>query len=261
MTALVRLLAGLILLVTFWCTAAAATQWIHIPLPGTPRTPDGKPNLAAPPPRAADGRPDLSGIWSRSVGPSPSYLQNIARDLPGGAPLQPSAKALHDQRRAAEGAGRPSERCLPHGIPDAMMVGLPWKVIQTPGVIIILFEEFNNWRQIFTDGRTHPVDPQPSWFGYSVGRWDGDTFVAETTGFNDQTWLDDSGTPHTDALRTVERFRRPSFGQLEIEFTFDDPKAFTRPWSTTVKFDLRPDTELFDHHCENEKWSSRSPVR
>jgi hypothetical protein len=235
-------------------------QWFTLPLKGTPRTADGSPDLAAPTPRTADNRPDLSGIWSvaPTAGPGPGYLSNIARDLPDGPPLQPWAKALHDERRAAEGAGRPSERCLPHGIPDAMMVrNLPWKIIQTPDVTVILYEEFNNWRQIFTDGRTHPVDPEPAWFGYSVGRWEGDTLVVETRGFKDTTWLDDYGTPHSDALRTVERFRRRDFGHLEIAFTFDDPKAFTQPWSTTVSFDLRPDTELLDHQCDNEKWSRK----
>ena len=243
--------------------SVAIAQWFTVPLRGTPRTADGKANLAAPAPKAADGRPDLSGIWSvaATAGGGPSYLSNIARDLPGGPPLQPWAKALHDQRKAAEGAGRPSERCLPHGIPDAMMVrNLPFKIIQNRDVTVILYEEFNNWRQIFTDGRTHPVDPEPAWFGYSVGRWDGDTLVVETMGFNDQSWLDDYGTPHSEALRTIERFRRLDFGHMEIAFTFDDPKAYIKPWSTTVNFDLRPDTELLDHQCDNEKWSSRKPA-
>jgi len=242
--------------------AAALAQWFTVPLRGTPRTADGKANLAAPAPKAADGRPDMSGIWTVAATPAggPSYLSNIARDVPGGPPLQPWAKALHDQRKAAEGAGRPSERCLPHGIPDAMMVrAMPFKTIQNPDVTVILYEEFNNWRQIFTDGRTHPVDPEPAWFGYSVGTWDADALVVQTMGFNDQSWLDDYGTPHSDALRTTERFRRIDFGHMEIAFTFDDPKAYTRPWSATVKFDLRADTELLDHQCDNEKWSSRKP--
>jgi hypothetical protein len=241
---------------TFLLPGFVSAQWLNIPLPGTPRTTDGAPDLAGAVPRTADGRPDLSGIWSQAEGPT-NYLANIALDLADGAPLQPWAKALYQQRIDARGAGRPSERCLPHGIPDAMMVRrLPFKILQTTGVTVILYEEFNNWRQILTDGRALPVEPEPAWFGYSVGRWDSDTFVVETAGFNDETWLDDRGTPHSEALRTTERFRRLDFGHMEIEFTFDDPEAFTKPWSATVGFTLLPDTELLDHHCENEKWAS-----
>jgi len=258
------LIGPVLVTVSLTLPVAAMAQWFTVPLRGTPRTADGKPDLTAPAPKAADGRPDLSGVWSvaPTVGAGPGYLANIARDLPGGPPLQPWAKALHDQRKAAEGAGRPSERCLPHGIPDAMLVrNLPFKIIQAPDVTVILYEEFNNWRQVHTDGRALPVDPEPAWFGYSVARWEGDAFVVETRGFNDQSWLDDYGTPHSEALRTTERFRRLDFGHMEIAFTFDDPKAYTKPWSTTIRFDLRPDTELLDHQCDNEKWSSRGAAK
>ena len=108
---------------------------------------------------------------------------------------------------------------------------------------------------MFTDGRALPVDPQPAWLGYSVGSWDGDTFVIQTSGFNDKSWLDAGGTPHTEALKTTERLRRTDFGHMEIEFTFDDPKTFTRPWSASVKFNLLPDTDLLEFHCDNEKWT------
>ena len=248
------------------CVPAGA-QWLNHPVPGTPRLPDGKPDLAAPTPRAADGKPDLSGIWEvigDTVMPTDGrirskYVYNIAADLPGGAPFQPWAKALWDERQKSLGIGAPTEQCLPHGIPDAMLTRtLPFKIIQHPGVTIVLYEEFNNWRQIFTDGRALPVDPQPAWLGYSVGRWDGDTFVVETAGFNDKSWLDAGGTPHSEALRTVERFRRVDFGHMEAEFTFDDPKTFTRPFSAAVKFILLPDTELLEHHCDNEKWVEKS---
>jgi len=135
---------------------------------------------------------------------------------------------------------------------------LPFKIVQNTGVTIILFEEFNNWRQVFTDGRALPVDPQPAWVGYSVGSWDGDTFVVRTAGFNDKSWLDAGGTPHTDALRTTERLRRIDFGHMQIDLSFDDPKTFTRPWSATVTLNLLPDTDLLEHHCDNEKWVGRS---
>jgi hypothetical protein len=247
--------------------AIAHAQWINQRSTGTPRLPDGSPNLSAAVPRAADGKPDLSGVWEvlgDRVMPTDGrirskYVYDIAADLPGGAPFQPWAKTLHEQRQKGLGVGAPTERCLPHGIPDAMLTRtLPFKIIQHPGVTIILFEEFNNWRQVFTDGRELPVDPQPAWVGYSVGAWDGDTFVIRTSGFNDKSWLDAGGTPHTEALKTTERIRRTDFGHMEIEFTFDDPKTFTKPWSATVKFNLLPDTDLLEFHCDNEKWTEKA---
>ena len=248
-------------------TAVVSGQWLNYPTPGTPRLADGKPNLAGPIPKAADGKPDLSGIWEvigDTVMPTDGrvrskYVYNIAADLPNGAPFLPWAKALHAERQKALGVGAPTERCLPHGIPDAMLTRtLPFKIVQTRGVTIILYEEFNNWRQVFTDGRPLPKDPNPAWLGYSIGRWDGDAFVIETAGFNDKSWLDAGGTPHTEALRTTERIRRTDFGHMEIEFTFNDPKTFTAPWSTRVKFNLLPDTDLLEHHCDNEKWTVKS---
>jgi hypothetical protein len=245
----------------------ARAQWLEYRLPGTPRLADGRADLSAPTPRSADGTPDLSGIWEvvgDQVMPTDGrirskYIYNLAADLPEGAPLQPWARALYEERRKALGVGAPSERCLPHGIPDAMLTRtLPFKIVQTPAVTIILFEEFNNWRQVFTDGRPLPVDPQPAWLGYSIGRWDGDTFVIETAGFNDRSWLDANGMPHTEALRTTERLRRLDYGHMDAQFTFDDPKAFTKPWSVSVKLNLLPDTDLLEHHCDNEKWISKS---
>jgi hypothetical protein len=190
-------------------SANARTQWLEYPSAGIPRLPDGKPNLTAPVPRTADGTPDLSEIWE-VVGDRvmetdgrvrSKYVYNIAVDLPGGAPFLPWAKAVYDERQKALGVGAPSERCLPHGIPDAMLTRtLPFKIFQMRSVTVILYEEFNNWRQIFTDGRPLPKDPQPAWLGYSVGSWDGETFIVETTGFNDKSWLDAGGhTPYRGA--------------------------------------------------------------
>jgi len=261
-----RRVAGVVaLIMVFASQTAPSAQWISITLPDTPRTANGKPNLAAPAPRADDGKPDLSGIWSRQKGvnappENPTGLPGrIDYYMPKGAqiPLRPEAAALYEQRSANLGKGRPSERCLPHGIPDAMLYGGPLKIVQNRRVTIILFEEFNHYRQLFTDGRAFPQDPQPTWFGYSVGRWDGDTFVADSMGFNDQTWMDDSGLPHTDALRTTERFRRRDFGHLDLTLTVDDVKAYTRPWSVDIGFVLLPDTELIEDICENEKYASR----
>ena len=238
-----------------------SAQWLNYPTPGTPRTPDGKPDLSAPAPKTTDGRPSMSGIWTRARGPNtpssnPAGLPGILTYyMPKDAviPMQPWAEALFNERSAKFGAGRPSQRCLPHGIPDAMLYGGPMKIVQGPGLTIILFEEFNHYRQVFTDGRPFPRDTQPAWFGYSIGKWEGDAFVIDTMGFNDQTWLDDSGHPHTDAMHTTERFRRSDFGHMEMELTIDDPKAYTKPWSVNIGFNLLPDTDLIEDICDNEK--------
>lgn len=230
--------------------APASAQWVHVTLPDTPRTADGKPNLSAPAPKTPDGKPDLSGIWRAAEG---KYLQDITEDLRE-VPFQPWAAGLYKQRVAMLAKGRPTERCLPHGVPDAMMVRSgPWKIVQTPRVTLILFEEMNHYRQVFTDGRGFPKDPNPTWLGYSIGKWEGDTLVVDTTGFNDQTWLDDPGHPHSDAMHAIERFRRRDFGHLEIDITIDDLKAYTAPWTVTARFDLLPDTELIENLCDNEK--------
>ena len=169
--------------------------------------------------------------------------------------MLPWAAELYKHRVDTHGYDRPMTFCMPHGVPDAMTVaGLPFKIIQTPGVTIVLFEEFHKYRQIHTDGRPLPVDPDPAWYGYSVGRWEGETFVVETAGFKEGSWLDNNGHPHTEALRTTERFRRINFGHMELEVTIDDPKAYSRPWtSDTMRFTLQPDTELLEHLCENNR--------
>jgi hypothetical protein len=251
-------------------TVSADAQWVNYPTPGIPRTRDGKPNLTAAAPRTSDGKPDLSGVWVRVAPPAAPTSNPVGPDLrdfmPAGAviPLQPWAEALYKQRSASFGAGRPSERCLPHGIPDAMLPGALIKIVQTPALTILLYEEFNHFRQVFTDGRPLPAitpETQPAWLGYSVGRWEADTFTIESSGFNDQTWLDDWGLPHTEAMRSVERFHRTAFGRMDMEVTIDDPKAYTRPWSATVRFDLQPDSELIEDICENEQDHARSGVK
>ena len=250
-----------VLVIVLTSVVSASAQWITIALPDTPRLPDGRPNLKAPPPKTDDGKPDLSGIWLRARGVSapsenpqglPGRMEHF---MPRGGviPLLPEAAALYQQRSSNLGKGRPSERCLPHGIPDAMLYGGPMKIVQTRSLSLILFEEFNHFRQVFTDGRAFPQDPQPTWFGYSVGRWDGDAFVVETMGFNDQTWMDDSGLPHSDALRTTEKFARPDYGHLNLQITFDDRKSYAMPWSVNLAFNLLPDTELIESICENER--------
>ena len=239
----------------------AAAQWLHYPTAGIPRTSDGKPNLAAPAPKAPDGKPDLSGLWipTRPSGRIPSEQGSYASlqyfMAPGATipPMLPEAEALYRKRFENFGAGRPSEHCMPHGIPDAMIVPGPVKFVQNPGVTFLLYEEFNHFRQVFTDGRAFPRDMTPAWFGYSIGKWDGDTFVVDTAGFNDQTWLDDAGHPHTDQLHTTERFRRRDFGHMEMQVTIDDPKAYTKPWTASIQLNFMPDTEMIEDLCDNEK--------
>jgi hypothetical protein len=227
----------------------AAAQWLHYPTPGTPRTKDGKANLSAPAPRTREGKPDLSGIWRASTG---KYLNNLAADGTE-APMLPWAEAVYKERRENNSKGRPSERCLPHGLPDFDALAIPIKFIQIPGQITVLYEAYNHYRQIFLDGRPFPKDPQPTWLGYSVGKWEGDALVVDTIGFNDETWLDDGGHPHTEALRVTERMRRKDFGHMEIQVIVDDPKAYTKPWGATIPYDLLPDTELIEAVCAYER--------
>jgi hypothetical protein len=243
-------------------TASVSAQWITVKVPRTPRGADGKPNLTAPAPRTADGKPDLSGIWRRVAADKKDNDDgnfNLLDWMPNGAQIRmkPEAEALYLRRRnVLKGGGRPSEECLPHSIPDSMLPGVMFKIVQIPDETIMLFEEFNHFRQIFTDGRALPVNPQPAWWGYSIGRWDGNTFVVTTSGFNDRSWLDDTGHPHGEMLKTTERFRRMDFGHMEMQVTIEDPETYLAPFTVTVRFDLVPDTELLENICENEKDSA-----
>jgi hypothetical protein len=230
-------------------------QWLDYPTPGIPRTVDGKPNLSAPAPRTADGKPDLSGLWYRD---SARLFQDIAADFkPGELPIQPWAAAVAKEREQANRKDDPYSHCMPPSVPRINSGNHPFKILQTPGLIAILYETSNTFRQIYTDGRPLPKDPQPSWLGYSTARWNGDTLVVETAGFNDQNWLDgDKGRPQTTALHVTERFHRINFGLLEIEATIDDPKAYTRPFSTKESLHLLADSDLIENICENERDAS-----
>jgi hypothetical protein len=232
----------------------ASAQWMNYPTAGIPRTPDGKPNLDAPAPKGADGKPDLSGLWEPvSRGADPQFL-DIAKNVTGGLPFQPWAAELVKTRRADENKDDPDGHCQPLGLVKMHLHPYPRKMIQLPGLLLILFERNTEYRQIFTDGRPLPEDPQPGFNGYSVGKWDGDTLVVESIGFKDGLWLDISGTPLTDAAKVTERFRRPNFGKLEIEVTVDDRKAYTKPWSITVNQSIALDTDMLEFVCqENEK--------
>jgi len=239
---------SLIAAVTLALSAPLAAQWLNHPTPGIPRTPDGRPNLTAPAPRTPDGKPDLSGLWLRI---SPKYARNIAADLKP-EETQSWARALVDQRREDLGKDYMNVKCVPLGPGYATSADITgaemMKIVQTPGLIVILNPDLT-YRQIFLDGRSLETAPNPSWMGYSVGRWDGDTLVVESFGFNDRTWLDHDGHPHTEGLRTTERYRRRDFGNLELEVTFSDPAAYAKPWTVAVRAELAPDTEMIEFVC------------
>jgi len=246
----IRKLAIVTLLGAAGCLHA---QWLNHPTPGIPRTPDGKPNLLAPAPRTADGKMDLTGLWTRFS----KYRTNIVMDLNPGD-IQPWAKALAQQRSEDLSKDHMSARCLPLGpnyTTDAdSNGGGMMKIVQTPSLILILNQDLT-YRQVFMDGRALETNPtQPSWMGYSVGRWEGDTLVVETSGFNDRTWLDYAGHPHTEALHTTERYRRRDFGHMEIAMTLEDPTIYAKPWTVTVTAELAPDTEVLEYVCnDNDK--------
>ena len=256
-----------------------SAQWPPYPTAGVPRTPDGKPNLSAPAPRTPDGKPDLSGIWENprptggqqgEAAATPGFLSgapagpaaaggppasNLFRDagsvFKDGLPLQPWAADLVKKRMADNSKDNPDAHCLPMGFMQFHNHPQPRKIIQNPGVILIIYEANSGLRQIFTDGRPLPGnDAQPWWYGYSIGKWDGDTLVVETSGFIDGGWLDINGNPLTDAAKVTERFRRLNYGNLEIEITVDDPKAYTKPWTVKVNQRVMPDTELIEFICE-----------
>lgn len=246
----------ILLLVT---TFSSYAQWIYYPTPGIPRTADGQADLSAPTPRLPDGKPDLSGLWEHD---NPlKYLMNIAADLKDDVPFQPWARKLFEERLASRGLNDPNSFCLPSGTVMKHAVPAPFKILQQPNLIVILYESRTIFRQIFTDGRPFPDDPQPAWYGYSVGHWEGDTLVVESMGFNDKFWLDTQGRPATEQLRVIERFSRPNFGRLEVEITVDDPEAYTAPWSVTQTMHYLPDTELIEHICEeNNKYQEQIGV-
>jgi hypothetical protein len=229
--------------------ASAHAQWLKTPTPGIPRDGAGKPNMAAAAPRAADGHPDLSGLWQ--LGVDIGYAANITADLPESS-IQASARALSRLRLEDFGKDDPEiTGCKPGGPRHISHGGLS-KIIQTPTLIVILFEDLS-YRQIFLDGRSLPDDPNPTWMGYSIGHWDGDTLVVETAGFNDRTWLDFAGHPHTEALTMTERFTRPRFGRLDLQVTMKDLAVYGAPISLPAGGSLVPDTDLIEYVCENEK--------
>lgn len=243
--------AVFVLIVASVISVPLAAQWANYPTPRLPRAANGDPNLTAPAPRAPDGKPDLSGLWDKI---STKYSRDITADLKPGE-VQPWAEALVRERTEDLGKEYPGAHCLPLG-PLYMTAGGStaagmMKIVQTPTLIIILNPDLT-YRQIFVDGRKLEADPNPSWMGYSVGHWEGDTLVVESNGFNDRTWLDREGHPHTEALRTTERYRRKDFGHMEIGVTLRDPKVYDKTWTVTAVAQIAPDTELIEYVCNED---------
>jgi len=240
--------ASFALLVTL-CTSADA-QWLNYPAPGVPRTADGKVNLAAPAPRGPDGKPDLSGVWkSRNT----DRLEANMVQGPNAAAVQPWAQALFEKRLGDVRADSPRARCLPLSVPFHNVFDL-LRIVQTPALTVIMYEAPNSvFRTVFTDGRELPADPNPTWLGYSIGRWDGDTLVITSSGFNDLGWLDFGGHPQSSTLRLTERLHRRDFGHIDVEMTLDDSHVFTKPITVATQLVLQPDTELLESFCDNER--------
>jgi hypothetical protein len=282
------LTVALVILGTPLASTHLAAQWLKYPSAGVPRKADGKVNMSAPSPRMADGKPDFSGIWTtgepnvrtgelsspkQAPGPrepqSPSAAQspgdataitasrqmaNIGVDRPGGLPYQPWLVPIVKERTDNLAIDDPHIRCLPDNFLRAY--GLPHllKFVHTPGLLVMLNEMNAGYRQVFTDARPLPQDPTPTWQGYSSGKWSGDTLVIDTTGLRDDTWIDWNGSVLTQAAKVREQIRRPDFGHLEIQVTVDDPKAYTKPWTVTLRQRIVVDTELIDEIClENEQ--------
>jgi hypothetical protein len=260
------------------CSALLAAQWPKYPAPGVPRDDKGQVRMDAPTPRTPEGKPDFAGNWIRFRGegggggqgrgaqPAPPPDPNsppvatffeLGANITGGLPFTPWAAELRKKREAANSEDNPDAHCLPMGITQFHMHGQPRKIMQSPGVIAIMYEANYGLRYIYTDGRALPPqgEVQPFWYGYSIGRWEGDTLVVETNNFRDDGWLDVRGSPLTDQARIVERFRRPTFGKLEIDITIEDPKAYTKPFTVRVNHQVSPDDEIIEFICnENQRF-------
>lgn len=255
---------ALLIAILLTSSATVGAQWVRYPTADVPRLPDGTPNLAAPAPRTPDGKPDFSGMWQAAKLlpcndvtlmctdlPISEQFRNIGAGLKGGLPYQAWVKERMAQRGPADD---PYTRCVTPGGPRMHLLPTMKKIAQMPALMIVLNEYNTSYRQIFLDGRPLPVDPQPTWNGYSSARWEGDTLVIESHGFRDDQWLDAAGSRLTSAAKVTERFQRPDYGRLRIEITVDDPKAYTRPWTVTLEQAIVLDTEMLDAACwENEK--------
>jgi len=254
--------------------AGMHAQWLNVRDPGSPRTKEGKPNLSAPAPRASNGKPDLSGVWQGEGAPIselmkilPDGVNGLGEDPPPMAfvnvlhgtkpeddPLRPELRDAYKKQAAVALTEPPPAFCTPSATPFVDALPGPFKIVQTPKLTLMLVESDTDFRQIFTDGRKLPDNPQPSWLGYSVGKWEGDSLVVDTVGLTPFSPLDVLGHPHSDALHVTERFHRRDFGHMDLQITIDDPKTYTRPFTYKIDLRLLPDTDLLESFCvENEK--------
>jgi hypothetical protein len=263
-----------------WAVVVTHAQWLNYPAPGVPRLSNGKVDVAAKTPRTSGGKPDLSGVWHDEITPVEEWKRRIGEVVVSSRltstitgmgigtnsiystnlmiELTPDQQAQLLRPAAVEKMRQPrlvpSERCLPLGFPMATLLTPVTKLIESPTMLVMLIEEGNAYRQIYLDGRPLPKDPQPSWFGYSTGHWEGDTLVVETNGLNDKTFLDGVGHPRSESMHITERYRRPDVGHLEVQLIFDDPVYYTKPWGVTVHHVLQADSDILEYICEeNEK--------
>jgi hypothetical protein len=263
-----KLFCAALALAAFGLPVVASAQWINYRTPGVPRLADGKPNLKAPTPRTRDGKPDFSGMWFANV-PSKDYCRtpdciqeermareqiNLGIKLKDGLPYTEWSKEQMKVRGANGGREDPHTYCKPPNFPRAWTLPQYIKVVQTPTLMVILHEFNAAYREVYMDGRPLPKDPNPTWNGYSVGHWEGDTLVIETNGIRDDMWLDIQGSPITESARVTERLKRINFGVMQIEIKVDDPKAYTKPWSVTIEMAYQADTPMIEEICmDNEQ--------
>lgn len=237
-----------------------SAQWLNYPTAGVPKMPDGKPNLDAATPRTRDGHPDLSGLWlpvntmgSSQFDISGGIFNDLGADIKDGPPYQSWAAERVKRNIGNNYIDQPDARCLPLSPTQADTHADIRRVVQTPELLLLLFEKNTTYRTIHLDGRALEFDPQPSWRGYSVGHWDGDVLVVETNGLKDDTWLDYQGSPITSKGKLVERFLRRNYGALDVDITVDDPSAYTKRWTATVHWQIALNTEPMEFVCDNEK--------
>ncbi len=256
-----RNLLACIVLCTF--SSIALAQWLGYPTPGIPRTADGKADLTAATPRTSDNKPDLSGIYFSNV-PSKDYCKekncvqeermareqiNMGLNMPGGLPYTDWSKERVKERGVNGGRDDPHAYCKPPNFPRAYTLPQYMKIVQTPTLLVMLHEFNAAYREIYMDGRPLPVDPNPTWNGYSIGHWEGDTLVIETNGIRDDMWLDLKGSPITSAAHVTERLTRINFGILQIEITVNDSKAYTKPWTVKIEHAIQVDTTMLEEIC------------
>ena len=247
--------AGAAVAVIWLMTNTAGAQWRNLPMDGVPVGANGKPDMNAPAPKTASGKPDLSGIYQ----PNYRYFANLAADVGlANVPMTPEARKIQEARATGLlGYEEPDAHCLPQGVPKINSAPVPFRIVQQEKLVVLVYEAFNLWRQVFLDGREFDDDLNPTWMGYSKGRWEGNDLVVETRGLNGKQWLDHGGLPASDKLTVVERFRRPRFGQLEIQVTITDPTYYTKPWTATTNARLLVDTELLEFICNENEQSTK----